>query len=65
MVHLLVALLVFALALCVVGLICWLIQGIPGLPEILKRAIYVLIGIAVLIFLIYQVQSGALSHGLG
>jgi len=53
-------LLVVFIALCIVGLILWGIQQIPGLPQIFKVAILVVVGVVLLLFLLQYVQSGHL-----
>jgi Flp pilus assembly protein TadB len=56
-------LLVFFIALCIIGLILWGVGQIPGIPGIVKVVIYVIIGVMLLVWLLSYVQSGHLSHG--
>ena len=44
--------------LCIVGLILWGINQIPGIPQIVKVVLYVIIGVILLLWLLGQVQSG-------
>lgn len=54
-------LLVAFIVLCIVGLILWGIQQIPGIPPIVKTVIYVVIGVVLLLWLLQYVQG----HGVG
>lgn len=47
--------------LCIVGLICWGISQIPGIPAIVKTVIYVVIGVIMLVWLLNFVQGGHLA----
>lgn len=47
--------------LCIVGLICWGISQIPGIPAIVKTVIYVVIGVILLIWLLQYVEGGHLA----
>jgi hypothetical protein len=51
-------LLVVFIALCIVGLILWGIQQIPGVPPIVKVVVYVIVGVLVLLWLLQYVQGG-------
>jgi hypothetical protein len=64
MVHLL---LYAFIVLCIVGLILWGINQIPGIPPIVKTVLYVVIGVILLIWLLNVVDSGTISstHGSG
>lgn len=53
-------LLVVFIILCIVGLIAWGISKIPGIPEIVKVVIYVVIGVVLLLWLLQAVQGGSL-----
>jgi preprotein translocase subunit SecE len=44
--------------LCIVGLILWGVNQIPGIPQIVKVVLYVIIGVILLLWLLGQVQSG-------
>ena len=46
------------IVLCIVGLILWGINQIPGIPQIVKTVIYVIIGIVFLLWLLQYVQGG-------
>jgi hypothetical protein len=43
-------LLLIFIVLCIVGLILWGVTQIPGLPAIVKTVVYVVVGVAVLIW---------------
>ena len=58
MIHLL---LVFFIVLCIVGLILWGINQIPGIPQIVKVVLYVVIGIILLLWLLSFVDGGGLN----
>jgi hypothetical protein len=48
------------IALCIVGLILWGISQIPGIPQIVRVVIYVILGVVLLLWLLQYVQgSGA------
>ena len=51
------ALLVFFIILCIVGLILWGVNQIPGIPQIVKVVIYVIIGVVMLLWLLQYVQG--------
>ncbi len=51
-------LLVAFIALCIVGLILWGINQIPGIPQIIKVVIYVIVGVILLLWLLQFVQGG-------
>lgn len=51
-------LLVFFIALCIVGLVLWGIGQIPGIPQVVKVVIYVVIGVVLLLWLLQYVQGG-------
>jgi hypothetical protein len=46
------------IALCIVGLILWGINQIPGIPQIVKVVIYVIIGVVLLLWLMQFVSGG-------
>jgi Flp pilus assembly protein TadB len=53
------------IVLCIVGLILWGINQIPGIPPIVKTVIYVVVGIILLVWLLNMVQGGHLGVGFG
>lgn len=52
------------IVLCVIGLILWGINQIPGIPPIIKTVIYVIVGIIILLWLLQYVQSGGIHATL-
>ena len=48
--------------LCIVGLIIWGIGQIPGIPQIVKVVVYVILGVVLLLWLLNMVGGGP---GLG
>lgn len=46
------------IVLCIVGLIIWGIQQIPGIPNILKVVVYVIVGVLILLWLLNYVGGG-------
>lgn len=44
--------------LCIVGLICWGINQVPGIPPIIKTVVFVIIGVILLLWLLDYVQGG-------
>ena len=46
------------IVLCIVGLILWGVNQIPGIPQILKVVIYVIVGVILLLWLLQMVQGG-------
>lgn len=51
-------LLVGFIVLCIVGLILWGIQQIPGIPPVVKTVLYVVVGVILLLWLLQYVQGG-------
>lgn len=51
-------LLVAFIALCIIGLILWGVNQIPGIPPVIKVVIYVIVGVVLLLWLLNYVQSG-------
>jgi hypothetical protein len=49
------------IVLCIVGLILWGIQQIPGVPPFVKIVVYVIVGVILLVWLLEYVQGG--THG--
>jgi preprotein translocase subunit SecE len=54
-------LLVAFIVLCIVGLILWGINQVPGIPQIVKVVIYVVIGVVLLLWLLQFVQGHPVS----
>lgn len=50
-------LLVGLIVLCIVGLVLWGVQQIPGIPPIVKTVIYVIVGVVLLLWLLSYVQG--------
>ena len=50
------------IVLCIIGLILWGINQIPGIPPIIKTVIYVIIGVVILIWLLNYVGGSAHAH---
>jgi len=50
-------LLVAFIVLCIIGLILWGIGQVPDVPPIVKVVIYVVVGVALLLWLLNYVQS--------
>ncbi len=49
------------IVLCIVGLILWGISQVPGIPQIVKVVVYVVIGVILLVWLLNYVQGGHLG----
>jgi hypothetical protein len=49
------------IVICIIGLILWGIGQVPGIPQIVKVVIYVIIGVILLVWLLQYVQGGHLS----
>jgi preprotein translocase subunit SecE len=54
-------LLVLFIALCIIGLILWGVNQIPGIPQIVKTVIYIVVGVILLLWLLRYVQGGNLG----
>lgn len=54
-------LLVAFIVLCIVGLILWGVNQIPGIPPIVKVVVYVVVGVALLLWLLSYVQGHPIS----
>ena len=54
-------LLVFFIVLCIIGLVLWGINQIPGIPQIVKVVVYVIIGVICLLWLLQYVQGSHIS----
>lgn len=59
----LTTLIVAFIALCIVGLILYGINQIPGIPAIVKTVIYVIVGVVLLLWLLSYVQEHPVSLG--
>lgn len=46
------------IVLCIVGLVLWGINQVPGIPQIVKVVIYVFVGVILLLWLLNYVQGG-------
>lgn len=57
-------LLVAFIVLCIVGLILWGVNQIPGIPPIIKVVIYVVVGVILLLWLLSFVQNGHMNLGI-
>ena len=55
------ALLSVFIVLCIVGVILWGIAQIPGIPQIVKVVVYVLIAVILLLWVLQEVQGGHLG----
>jgi hypothetical protein len=51
------------IVLCIVGLILWGVNQIPGVPPIIKVVIYVIVGVVILLWLLQYVQGSHISIG--
>jgi len=49
------------IVLCIVGLIIWGIQQVPGIPPVVKVVIYVVVGVLLLLWLLQFVQGHPVS----
>jgi hypothetical protein len=53
------------IVLCIVGLILWGVGQIPGIPQIVKVVIYVIIGVVLLLWCLQYVGGmGSMGPGL-
>lgn len=57
-------LLVAFIVLCIVGVILWGINQIPGIPPMVKVVVYVIVAVIILIWLLNYVQGGHASLNL-
>ena len=59
-----ITLLITALiVLCIAGLLLWGVQQIPGIPQIVKVVISIIVGVILLLWLLNAVQGGSLNLG--
>ena len=56
-------LLAIFIVLCIVGLILWGISQIPGIPQIIKVVVYVIIGVILLLWCLNYVGGIGGGHG--
>lgn len=49
------------IVLCIIGLILWGINQVPGIPPIVRTIVYVVIGVMLLLWLLNWVHSGGLG----
>lgn len=54
-------LLTIFIVLCIVGVLLWGLRQIPGLPPIVTTALYVVVGVLLLLWLLRAVQGGSLG----
>jgi hypothetical protein len=54
-------LLVAFIVLCIIGLILWGVNQVPGIPPVIKIVIYVVVGVIILLWLLQYVQGGHLN----
>jgi hypothetical protein len=54
-------LLVAFIILCIVGLILWGVNQIPGIPPVVKIVLYVVVGVILLLWLLEYVQGHPIS----
>ncbi len=46
------------IVLCIIGLILWGINQIPGIPPMVKIVVYVIVGVILLLYLLQYVEAG-------
>jgi preprotein translocase subunit SecE len=51
------------IVLCIVGLILWGVAQIPGIPQIVKTVLYVIIGVILLLWCLNYVGGMSSGHG--
>jgi len=51
------------IVLCIVGLIVWGIQQVPGIPNIIKVVVYVIVGVLLLLWCLNYVGGAGGGHG--
>jgi Flp pilus assembly protein TadB len=49
------------IVLCIIGLILWGVNQVPGVPPIIKVVVYVIVGVVLLLWLLQYVQGGHLG----
>ena len=55
------SLLLLFIVLCIVGLILYGIQQIPGIPPIIKTVVFVIVGVVVLLWLLQSLGGAGIS----
>ena len=55
------SLLLLFIVLCIVGLILYGIQQIPGIPPIIKTVVFVVVGVVVLLWLLQSLGGAGFS----
>ena len=55
------SLLLLFIVLCIVGLILYGIQQIPGIPPIVKTVVFVVVGVVVLLWLLQSLGGAGFS----
>ena len=55
------SLLLLFIVLCIVGLILYGIQQIPGIPPIVKTVVFVVVGVVVLLWLLQSLGGAGIS----
>ena len=58
-------LLTIFIVLCIVGVILWGIQQIPGIPPIVKTVVIVIVAVILLVWALSLVQGGGVHWGNG
>jgi Flp pilus assembly protein TadB len=46
------------IVLCIVGVILWGVNQIPGIPQVVKVVVYVIVAVVLLLWLLTFVQGG-------
>lgn len=54
-------LLALFIILCIVGLVIWGINQIPGIPQIIKVVVYVVVGVLILMWLLSMVEGSGFN----
>ncbi len=49
------------IVLCIVGLILWGVGQIPGIPQVVKTVIYVIVGVVLLLWCLQYVGGSHIS----
>jgi hypothetical protein len=57
-------LLTFFIVLCIVGVILWGVNQIPGIPPVVKVVVYVLVAVVLLVVCLNYVQGGGMHMGI-
>lgn len=51
------------IALCIIGVILWGIGQIPGIPQVVKTVVYVIVAVICLLWLLSAVGGGGVHLG--